>query len=114
MPLKETEDRAHFPRGIRALMDYARSPPGPALSTILWNEVERVAGGSYISKNFPQWIAGIAPTATDPAGLLDLGNADARDFIQNFLSHEVSAYNLTVLRFDFNVSTATVCHHAVV
>ena len=102
LPLKETEDRVDFPEGIAALMDYARAPqPGPGLSTILWNEVERVAKGSYISQTFPEWIA---PFAGGGHGtLLDLGNPDARLFIQEFLSKEVEAYGLTVLRFDFNV-----------
>jgi hypothetical protein len=71
----------------------ARAPhPGPGLSTILWNEVERVARGSYISQNFPEWIA---PNSGVGYGtLLDLGNPDARRFIQQFLFKEVEAYGI--------------------
>ena len=60
-----------------------------------------MARGSYIAQNFPEWVA---PNSDVGDGtLLDLGNLDARRFIQQFLSKEVEAYGLTVLRFDFNI-----------
>ena len=77
-------------------MAYARAPPH-SLQTILWTEPERVAAGTYIAQTWPTF-------AID--GLFNLGLPAARRYMTDFLSAVAGSYQLTVLRFDFNMDPA--------
>jgi hypothetical protein len=53
--------------------------------------------GTYIADTWPQYVIG---------GLFNLGLPAARRYMTDFLSAVAGSYNLTVLRFDFNMDPA--------
>ena len=55
------------------------------------------ATGTYIAETWPQYVID---------GLFNLGVPAARRYMTNFLSAVAGSYNLTVLRFDFNMDPA--------
>ena len=58
-------DRERFPRGLKAVSDHAHAR---GLKMIVWFEPERVAAGTWLAENHPQWIHG-----GSKGGLLNLG-----------------------------------------
>ena len=48
-------DTKRFPRGLRAISDYAHSK---GVKTIVWFEPERVHPDTWLTKNHPEWILG--------------------------------------------------------
>lgn len=98
LPPELTERKADFPSGVRALSDAAHQA---GLKFVLWFEPERVAPGTRIDREHPQWILR-APSGGD--GLLDLGNPEARQWMTDYLCRCVEAYDLDVLRIDFNIA----------
>ncbi len=66
-----------FPRGLRAISDYAHSN---AVKTIVWFEPERVHPGTWLPENHPDWILG-----GKNGGLLDLGNPAALKWLIDYV-----------------------------
>ena len=106
LPLSAVES-SEFPHGVAAVSELAHASPHP-LAMIMWVEPERVAAGSYIATNFPEYVFGCAAgnSTACPGGVLNLGNPDARRFITEFLCAMVAKFKLQVLRFDYNINPA--------
>ena len=70
------------------------------LRFLMWFEPERVAAGTFIAKEHPEWV--ISP-AGDGGGLFNLGIPEARQFMTDYLNAAIKAYKLTCLRIDYNI-----------
>lgn len=97
LPLESVEPPDRFPSGLRSV---AEAVHGSGLDFLLWFEPERVASGTRIAREHPEWV--LSP-AGDGSGLLDLGNAEAREYIRAYLDAAIKGYGLTWLRIDYNI-----------
>jgi len=88
-------DTSRFPRGLRAINDYAHSK---GIKNIVWFEPERVARGTWLAQNHPEWILGGAN-----GGLLNLGNPEARNWLTNHIDRLLTEQDIDVYREDFNI-----------
>ncbi len=84
-----------FPNGLRPVTDLAHKLN---LKYILWFEPERVAKGSQIATEHPQYVIG----GTE-GGLYKLNDLEARDWLTDLLSKRIDEWNLDVYRNDFNM-----------
>jgi alpha-galactosidase len=96
-PLSRAVDPERFPRGLRPIGDAAHSA---GMGFLLWFEPERVADSTYLARRHPEWVL---RAEGQHSGLLDLGQADARDHMTGFLTTAIEAYGLDWLRIDFNI-----------
>ncbi len=108
-------DRSRFPGGIRAISDHAHSL---GIKTLLWFEPERVAPGTWLHDQRPQWLLlskgqRVLPPGQVPQGfddlwqgsrLFDLGNAEARTWLIDHTSDLIASEAIDIYRQDFNAS----------
>src|ERR1019366_9787191 len=66
-------DTNRFPRGLRAVSDYAHKN---GMRILVWFEPERVTADTWLTRNHPEWVLGGAQ-----GGLLNLGNVEARAWL---------------------------------
>jgi alpha-galactosidase len=88
-------DAKRFPRGLRAITDYARSK---GLQSIVWFEPERVAPGTWLYEKRPEWLLG----KDGKDKLLDLGNPDAWHWLVEHVSALLKEQGIDFYRQDFN------------
>ncbi len=88
-------DPKRFPKGLRAVTDHAREK---SVRSIVWFEPERVTGGTWLTKNHPEWIRGGAG-----GGLLDLGNDEARKWLIDHIDKLITDQGIDLYREDFNM-----------
>ncbi|MBP7052130.1 MAG: alpha-galactosidase [Phycisphaerae bacterium] len=88
-------DKARFPRGLRAVSDHAHSK---GLKILVWFEPERVAAGTWLTENHPEWIFGGAK-----GGLLNLGNDQARQWLTEHVDGLLNSQGIDLYRQDFNM-----------
>lgn len=88
-------DSNRFPRGLRAVSDYAHSK---GIKTIVWFEPERVAAGTWLAKNHPEWILG-----GEKGGLLNLGNQEAWTWLVDHIDKTITEQGIDLYRQDFNI-----------
>lgn len=84
-----------FPNGLKPIGDLCRKYD---MDFVLWFEPCRVAPGSLIAREHPQWVFG-----GGNGGLFNLGNPDARRWMTDLLSKRISEFGVTVYREDFNI-----------
>jgi alpha-galactosidase len=96
-PIERVEPKDRFPNGMRSIGDAVEKE---GLAFLLWFEPERVAAGTYLAKEHPEWV--MSP-AGDGSGLFDLGNPEARKFMTDYLNTAAKAYKITCMRFDYNI-----------
>jgi alpha-galactosidase len=96
-PLERAEPRGQYPHGVKAIGDAVRAA---GLKYLMWFEPERVARGTYLAKEHPEWVISL-PGKSD--GLLNLGNADAREYLTKYLIAAIKQYQLSWLRIDYNI-----------
>lgn len=84
-------DPKRFPNGLRAISDHARNK---GIKTLVWFEPERVAGGTWLSDNHPEWIKD---------SLLNLGNPLAKEWLINKISNTITEQGIDLYRQDFNM-----------
>jgi alpha-galactosidase len=85
-------DPARFPRGLRAISDHGR---GKGVKTLVWFEPERVAAGTWLAQNHPDWLLGRT--------LLDLSRTDARDWLTDHVDGVLREQGISLYRQDFNM-----------
>ena len=105
-PLERAEPPDRFPRGVRPVSDAAHEA---GMGFLLWFEPERVAGGTHIARENPEWV--ISPGG-DGAGLFNLGIPEAREYMTRYLSAVIEAYDIDCLRIDFNINPLPFWTHA--
>lgn len=86
-------DPQRFPKGIKAVSDYAHSK---GAKLIVWFEPERVVGGSELATEHPDWILG--------GCLVNLGNPAARKWITDRVDSIITENGIDLYRQDFNMS----------
>lgn len=85
-------DKARFPGGIKAISDYVHTK---GMKQILWFEPERVAGGTWLAMNHPEWLLS--------GNLLDLGNPEARAWLTDHVARLIREQGIDLYRQDFNM-----------
>jgi len=86
-------DRERFPGGIRAVSDHAHAK---GMKLILWFEPERVAPGTWLYQERPQWLLGRV--------LLNLGNPKAREWLTDHIDKLINEHGIDFYRQDFNMA----------
>jgi alpha-galactosidase len=93
-------DPRRFPHGLRPVSDAVHAQ---GRKVIVWFEPERVAQGSWLDKNHPQWLIG--PPGKDR--LLFLGNPEAWHWLVEHVSHMIEREGIDTYRQDFNFEPLT-------
>jgi len=88
-------DTNRFPRGLRAISDYAHKKD---VKILVWFEPERVTAETWLTKNHPEWILGGAK-----GGLLNLGNDEARQWLTEHVDRILNEQGIDLYRQDFNM-----------
>jgi len=88
-------DPKRFPRGLKPISDHAHSK---GVKILVWFEPERVAAGSWLAQNHPEWILGGAN-----GGLLNLGNPDAWNWLVAHVDKLLTEQGIDLYRQDFNM-----------
>lgn len=84
-----------FPRGLKPVSDACHEK---GLRFIVWFEPERVAAGSEIAREHPEFVFG-----GENGGLFKLNDPAARRWLTDLLSRRISQYGIDVYRNDFNI-----------
>lgn len=85
-------DTRRFPKGLRAISDHARTK---GVKTLVWFEPERVAGGTWLATNHPEWLL--------DGKLLNLGNPEARKWLTDHVDRTLREQGIDLYRQDFNM-----------
>jgi len=88
-------DSNRFPRGLRAVSDHARQRN---VKTLVWFEPERVAAGTWLAQEHPEWVLG----GTN-GGLLNLGLDAARQWLTEHVDSMITEQGIDLYRQDFNM-----------
>jgi alpha-galactosidase len=88
-------DRKAFPRGMEPMGRLCRDI---GMQFILWFEPERVAAGTQIAREQPQFVFG-----GTKGGLYKLNDPEARKAMTETLSRIIRDYHIDVYRNDFNI-----------
>jgi alpha-galactosidase len=92
----EVDRRAHrFPRGLRVISDYAHSK---GVDIIVWFEPERVAAGTWLATEHPEWVLG-----GTKGGLLNMGDPEAWDWVINHIDKIITEEGIDLYRQDYNI-----------
>ncbi len=92
----EVDRRPHrFPNGLRAISDHAHSKD---VKTIVWFEPERVAAGTWLATEHPEWVFG-----GEKGGLLNLGDPEAWDWLVNHIDKIITEEGIDLYRQDYNI-----------
>ena len=85
-------DPGRFPRGIRAVSDYAHAK---GMKLVLWFEPERVHPGTWLHKTHPEWLL--------RGQLLNVGNPEARQWLTDHVDKFLTQQGIDLYRQDFNM-----------
>ncbi len=88
-------DPAKYPHGLKPIGDAAHAA---GMQYLLWFEPERVAKGSFIAREHPDWVSN-----GENGGLFRLDLPEARAWITDYVDVQVSAAQLDWMRWDFNI-----------
>lgn len=89
-------DTQRFPAGIKAVSDHVHAN---GMKQILWFEPERVAPGTWIAENHPEWVLG--------GTLLNLGHPAARAWLTDHVDRLIKEQGIDLYRQDFNMDPLT-------
>jgi alpha-galactosidase len=89
-------DPAKYPRGLKPIGDAARAN---GLQYLLWFEPERVAPGTRIDREHPEWVMKL----DDGSRLFCFHDAAARSWLLDYVDVQISLAQLGWVRWDFNI-----------
>ncbi len=95
-------DAGRFPNGLEEISAHARAK---GVGTILWHEPERVRDGSELASEHPDFLLPPAEGFNDSGKqfrLFNFGNDDAREWITERISSNITKYGVSIYRQDFN------------
>ena len=84
-----------FPNGLKPVSETCHQL---GLKFIVWFEPERVAPGTQIAREHPEFVFG-----GDKGGLFKLGDPAARRWLADLLSRRITEFELDTYRNDFNI-----------
>ncbi len=84
-----------FPNGLKPVSDACHQA---GLKFLLWFEPERVAAGTAIAREHPEYVFG-----GDQGGLFKLSDPAARRWLTDLLSERIQEFGLDTYRNDFNI-----------
>jgi len=84
-----------FPNGLKPVSDWCHRK---GMKFVLWFEPERVARGSQIATEHPDFVFG-----GKEGGLYKLNDPAARRFLTDLLSKRITEYGVDIYRNDFNI-----------
>lgn len=88
-------DPVKYPNGLKPVGDAARAAN---IEYLLWFEPERVAKNTRIAQDHPEWVSKGAE-----GGLFRLDIPEARAWITEYVDAQVSAAQISWMRWDFNI-----------
>jgi alpha-galactosidase len=88
-------DPDNFPQGVEALGKVVHDL---GMKFVLWFEPERVAKGTQIAEQYPQYVFG-----GENGGLFKLNDPEARTFLTELLLTRIKQFGVDVYRNDFNI-----------
>jgi len=112
-------NKTKFPNGLKPFADSVRSK---GLKFGLWFEPERVARGSRLAKEHPEWV--LWDHGNDPdapalgfirylppdhpyskvaSGLLDFGRPEVQEWVKNLMDRYIREFGVRYIRYDFNL-----------
>ncbi|MHB1456923.1 MAG: NPCBM/NEW2 domain-containing protein [Armatimonadota bacterium] len=97
-PIQRAEPKDRFSNGLRPIGDAAHKEK---MKFVVWFEPERVAAGTFIAKENPEWV--MSPGG-DGSGLFNLGIPEAREFMTRYLNTVIKEYGMDCLRIDYNLN----------
>jgi alpha-galactosidase len=86
---------AEFPNGLKPVSDHCHQY---GMKFVLWFEPERVAPGTQIATEHPEFVFG-----GKDGGLFKLNEPEARRWLTELLSQRISEYGIDIYRNDFNM-----------
>jgi alpha-galactosidase len=89
-------DPKRYPKGLKEITDHAHKL---GMKHVVWFEPERVAPGSWLARNRPEWLLGGAGGMR----LLDLGNEAARHWLTDHIDKLLVEQGIDLYRQDFNI-----------
>ncbi len=94
-------DPVRFPHGLRAISDFAHER---GLKTLLWFEPERVADGTWLQTEHPEWLLNQPGAAADQPQnrLLDLGHPEACQWLIDHVDRVLTEQGIDLYRQDHN------------
>ena len=84
-----------FPNGLRPVSDACHEK---GMRFVVWFEPERVAAGSQIAREHPEFVFG-----GQAGGLFKLSDPEARRWLTELLCKRIAEFGLDVYRNDFNI-----------
>ncbi|MBC7326619.1 alpha-galactosidase [bacterium] len=84
-----------FPRGLKPISDLCHKL---SMKFVLWVEPERVAPGTQIAREHPEWVFG-----GENGGLFKLNDPSARHWLTELLCKIIDDFGLDIYRNDFNI-----------
>jgi alpha-galactosidase len=92
----------HWPRGLAPLAEAAHAQ---GMRFVVWFEPERVAAGSRIAREHPEYVLAREPGPWPGTydGLFNLADAQARRFLADLLSQAIAEHGIDIYRHDFNI-----------
>ena len=97
-PLERVMPPDRFPRGLKPVSDAAHAA---GMGFLVWFEPERVAGGTLIEQEHPEWVM----TAEGQTwSHYNLGIPEAREYMTRYLIAAIQAYGIDCLRIDYNIA----------
>ena len=86
-----------LPNGLGPVGDAVHAA---GMKLLLWFEIERVSRGSRLDREHPEWVIG---PVTEYGGLLNWGIPEARRWITDLVSQQITAGKVDIFRQDFNM-----------
>jgi len=90
-----TSDPKTFPEGLKPLGDFVHARN---MKFLLWFEPERVAKGSRLAEDYPQFVFG-----GKNGGLYKLSDPEAQTFLTRLIGDRIAEYGVDIVRIDFNI-----------
>ena len=86
-------DSNRFPHGLRAIADHAHAK---GVKSLVWFEPERVTPGTWLHDQHPEWLL--------KGTLLNLGDANAWNWLVNHIDRTLIEQGIDLYRQDYNIN----------
>jgi alpha-galactosidase len=101
-PLERAIPSDRFPNGLKPIGDAAHQE---GMGFVVWFEPERVAGGTHLAEEHPEWLMTLPAEQVGRHGskLLNIGLPEARKYMTRYLKAVIREYGIDCLRIDYNI-----------